>query len=185
MTITGEVRFSYLHVWTPGETPSGDMKYSASLLIPKEDVKTLTAIDNAIQAAIKKGLELGKFQKVHVKGLRLPLRDGDAEIEQGKKDKNYAGFFFLNASSKNQPGLVDEGRKPFMDEKDMYSGAWGHADIQFFPYNTAGNRGIGVGLGNLMKTRNDERLDGRLSADQAFSEIPVVEMDESEEADMQ
>lgn len=176
--ITTLVRFSYCNVFEPAETPSGDMKYSVSILIPKEDEKGINEINKAIQEAVQKGLEKNTFGKTHVKGLRLPLRDGSAEHEEGKRGPEYNGFFFLNASSKNQPGVVDTKLKPIMDTDEFYSGCWGRADINFFPYNQAGNRGIGVGLNNLMKAKDDDRLDGRMKAEDAFAQYAADGSDE-------
>ena len=39
--ITGEVRFSYAHVWEPSSINGGDEKYSVSIIIPKSDTKTM------------------------------------------------------------------------------------------------------------------------------------------------
>lgn len=167
--ITTLVRFSYCNVFEPAETPSGDMKYSVSILIPKDDTKGRAELDKAVQEAVEKGLEKNTFAKVHVKGLRLPIRDGDAEHEEGKRGVEYKGFWFMNASSKNQPGVVDDKLKPIMDTDEFYSGCWGRADVNFFPYNQAGNRGVGVGLNNLMKLKDDDRLDGRMKAEDAFA----------------
>ena len=169
--ITTEVRFSYANVFEPKLTPSDDLKYSVSILIPKEDKAGIAEIHEAIQEAVNKGLEKNTFSKMHVKGLRLPLRDGDEEFDAGKRGKEYQGFFFLNASSKNQPGLVDAALKPIIDTDVFYSGCWGRADINFFPYNQAGNRGVGVGLNNLMKSKDDDRLDGRQKAEDAFGDF--------------
>ena len=45
---TGEVRLSYVNVFEPSADPSGNLKYSAMLLIPKSDTKTIAAIETAI-----------------------------------------------------------------------------------------------------------------------------------------
>jgi hypothetical protein len=81
----------------------------------------------------------------------------------------YKGHFFVNASSKNKPGVVGPDAKPMFDAEEFFSGCYGRADINFFPYNQAGNRGIGCGLNNLMMTRQGERLDGRQKAEDAFA----------------
>jgi hypothetical protein len=179
------VRFSYLNWHAPKATPSGDMKYSVSILISKNDEKQVEKINEAIKAAIQKGLETNKFSKGHIKSLRLPLRDGTAEYEDGARGVEYEGCFFLNANSKKQPGVVmlsEDGRRiPVIDEEEFYSGCHGHAHITFFPYNTAGNRGVGVGLNNLMKTKDGDRLDGRKSADAAFAEFGSSGDDDSED----
>jgi len=167
--ITCEVRFSYLNAFEPKATPSGDMKYSVSLLIPKDDELGIKEIKAAINAAVQKGLDDNKFSQAQVKSLRLPLRDGDKEHEEGNRGAEYKGHWFINASSKNKPGIVDHEAKPLFDPDTFYSGCYGRADVNFFPYNQAGNRGIGVGLNNLMMTREGERLDGRQKAEDAFA----------------
>lgn len=167
--IVKNAKFSYCNVFEPAETPSGDMKYSVSILIPKDAKDVLASVDAAIKQAIEKGLEKGTIAKAHVKGLRIPLRDGTAEHEEGKRGKEYDGFFFMNASSKNKPGIVDKEAVPIFDPNEFYSGIVGHADVNFFAYNQAGNRGVGVGLNNLMKREDGPRLDGRMTAEDAFS----------------
>ena len=49
--VTGVVRLSYANVWEPASINGGTPKYSVSLIIPKEDEKTLAAINAAIEAA--------------------------------------------------------------------------------------------------------------------------------------
>ena len=57
--VTGEVRFSYAHVWEPDSINGSDPKYSVSILIPKSDTKTIDMIQKAIEAA----KEMGKSEK--------------------------------------------------------------------------------------------------------------------------
>lgn len=76
--VTGEVRFSYAHVWEPDSINGSDPKYSVSILIPKSDTKTINMINKAIEAA----KEMGKSEKFGGKipaNLKLPLRDGDED----------------------------------------------------------------------------------------------------------
>ena len=63
--VTGEVRLSYANVWEPNFIQGGKPRYSVSLIIPKSDTATITAIEKAVDAAIEQGI--GKF------GLRLVL----------------------------------------------------------------------------------------------------------------
>ena len=53
--VTGVVRLSYEHVWEPASVNGSNPKYSVSLIIPKDDAKTIAAINAAIDAAIKDG----------------------------------------------------------------------------------------------------------------------------------
>ena len=77
---------------------------------------------------------------------------------------------------------MDENRKPIIDSDTFYSGCYGHVHVNLFPYNTAGNRGIGVGLNNLMKSADGDRLDGRKSAEDAFAEYGEAGGEAEEEA---
>ena len=43
--VTGLVRLSYANVWEPKSINGGEPKYSCSILIPKTDRATITAIN--------------------------------------------------------------------------------------------------------------------------------------------
>lgn len=165
--ITGEVRFSYLHVWEPMSINGSDeKKYSVSLLIPKTDTKTIKAINRAIEAAKQAGSAKfgGKIPAV----LKLPMRDGD---EERPDDENYKGCYFVNANCNTQPGLVYKNGQRIIDSTDLYSGCYGCASISFYAFNSNGNKGIACGLNNLMKTRDGEPLGGRSRAEDDFAEL--------------
>lgn len=172
MPILQHVRFSYVKVWEAEETPSGDMKYGACIMIEKTNKAALAEYQKGVAAAVAKGLEKGKITKAKVKSLRMPLRDGDEEFESGDRGAEFKGFFFMNAGraeKKGAPGVVGPDAKPIMDQDEFYSGCWGHVDVNFFAYDTSGNRGIGVGLNNVMKTKDGDRLDGKQKAEDAFA----------------
>jgi hypothetical protein len=171
--ITTELRFSYLNVFEAKPDPQGTMKFSVSMLIAKTDVEGIKEFQTAVNTAVQKGLDVNKFTQAQVKGLRLPIRDGDVEFEEGNRGPEYKDCFFINASSKNKPGVVkvqtNSRPVPVFDPDDFYSGCYGRVDVNFFPYNQAGNRGIGCGLNNIMMTKEGERLDGRMKAEDAFA----------------
>lgn len=77
--ITGECRMSYEHVWEPvsidGNSPK---KYSACILIRKDDTATLKKIKLAQEAAVQDGIK-SKWRGKKPANLKLPLRDGDTE----------------------------------------------------------------------------------------------------------
>jgi len=163
--ITGLVRFSYLHVWEAVSIQEGqDKKYSASLIIPKSDKATLAKINAAIAAAKEAGK--AKFGGKIPPNLKIPLRDGDVERPE---DDAYANAYFVNASAKTKPGIVDAAVAPIMDQDEMYSGCYGKASITFYAFNTSGNKGIACGLNHLMKVKDGESLGGRSSAEADFS----------------
>ena len=163
--VTGLVRLSYANVWEPKSINGGDPKYSCSIIIPKSDTDTVNAINAAIECAMKEGI--GKFGgKIPPKGaLKLPLRDGDTE----RDDDAYAGCYFVNANSKTAPQIVDKYVRPILDRSEVYSGVYAHVSLSFYAFNTNGNKGIGVGLNNIQKLKDDDRLGAaRASAESDF-----------------
>lgn len=167
--ITGKVRFSYVNVFRSRAFQTGqDAKYSICLLIPKSDTATVQKLRTAIAEAVQEGVA-SKWGGKKPGNLKLPLRDGDAE--RAAEAPEYAGMYFLNANSTQKPGIVDRDRNEILDPDEVYSGCWGRASINFFPFNTNGNRGVGVGLNNLQKLRDGERLGtARASAESDFGD---------------
>lgn len=169
----GECRFSYVHVFEPKPTKEGgEAKYGTAILWPKSD-KALTAmVEEAVAAAKEKGkATLAKWGGKIPANCKSPIRDGDTERED---DEAYKGMYFLNCSSKQKPGVrvLENGQVvEALGMEDFYSGCWGAATLNFFPYENSGNKGVGAGLNNVIKTRDDERLAGGSSADADFGDM--------------
>lgn len=164
--VTGVVRLSYEHVWEPVSVNGGTKKYSVSLIIPKSDTETITAINNAVENALKAGI--GKFGgKIPSKStLKLPLRDGDEE----RDDEAYKDSFFVNANSTSAPQIVDRAVQPILDRNEVYSGCYARVSLNFYAFNSNGNKGIACGLGNIQKVKDGEPLGGKSSAVDDFTE---------------
>lgn len=176
--IAGEVRFSYLHVWEPSSMDGSEEKYRACLLIPKSDKKLVAQINKGIEAA----KEIGKVKKWNGKipsKLKLPLRDGDEDND--RNDESKYGHFYINANANadKAPEICERNNGklvPITDRDEFYSGCYGYASINFYPFESNGNRGIACALNNLMKTRDGEPLGGvREKAETEFAEIGVDE----------
>lgn len=167
--ITGKVRFSYVNIFKSRVFQQGqDAKYSICLLIPKEDKTTIKKIHAAIDEAIQDGIA-SKWGGKKPGSLKLPLRDGDAE--RAEEASEYEGMYFLNANSAQKPGIVDKDLNEILDPDEVYSGCWGRASINFYPFSTNGNKGIGVGLNNIQKLKDGDRLGAfRASAESDFSD---------------
>ena len=169
--ITGvNTRWSYVNAWEPKSINGGAPKYSVSLIIPKSDTKTLEKIRAAIQAAYEEGQSKLKGNGRSVpalSALKTPLRDGDAERPD---DEAYANSYFVNANSGTAPGIVDADRNPILERSEVYSGVYGRASINFYAFNSNGNKGIACGLNNLQKIRDGEPLGGKNRAEDDFAE---------------
>jgi ABC-type glycerol-3-phosphate transport system substrate-binding protein len=170
--ITGkDTRWSYANVWEPKSINGGVPKFSVSLIIPKNDKKTIEAIKKAIQAAYKEGeakLKGNSRSVPTLESIKTPLRDGDTERPD---DEAYANSYFLNANSTTQPGIVDANVQPILTRSEVYSGVYGRASINFYAFNSNGNRGIACGLNNLQKIRDGEPLGSRTSAEDDFADF--------------
>ena len=169
--ITGvKTRWSYANVWQAKSINGGAPKYSVSLIIPKSDTKTVTAVRNAIQAAYEEGQSKLKGNSKSVPALtaiKTPLRDGNAERPD---DEAYKDCYFINANSVTAPGIVDAARNPIIEHSEVYSGVYGRASINFYAFNSNGNRGIACGLNNLQKISDGEPLGGKTRAEDDFAD---------------
>ena len=168
--ITGpETRWSYANVWEPKSINGGAPKYSVSLIIPKSDTKTVEKIKAAIKAAYDEGQGKLKGNSRTVPALsvlKTPLRDGDTERPD---DPVYANSYFINANSASAPGIVDADCQSIIDRSEVYSGVYGRASINFYAFNSNGNKGIACGLNNLQKIKDGEPLGGKSRAEDDFS----------------
>lgn len=168
--ITGvNTRWSYVNAWEAKSINGGAPKFSVSLIIPKSDTKTIEKIQAAIQAAYEEGQGKLKGNGKSVPALsvlKTPLRDGDAERPD---DEAYADAYFINANSATAPGIVDVDRNPILDRSEVYSGVYDRASINFYAFNSNGNKGIACGLNNLQKIRDGEPLGGKSRAEDDFA----------------
>lgn len=165
---TGKVRLSYVHLFVPVTAPGAtEAKYSVSVIIPKSDKATLNKISAAIEEAKKIGASSKWGGKVPAK-LHTPLRDGD---EDKPDDPAYANSYFFNCSSKNRPKAYDLSMNEILDPAEVYSGCYGRVNVNFFPYDSNGNRGVAVGLNLVQKVADGNPLGAAApTAQEAFGD---------------
>lgn len=159
-------RFSYLYCWEPNAVNGSDPKYSVSAIIPKTDTETIEKIKKAIEQA--KQDAVSKWGGKVPGNLKLPLRDGDIDRPD---DEAYADSYFFNANSRQAPQVVDKNVQQVLDQSEVYSGCYGRISVNFYGYNSNGNRGIAAGLGNIQKLRDGEPLGGRSNAEDDFDSV--------------
>lgn len=165
--VTNTVRLSYVNVWEPKSINGGTEKYSVSIIIPKSDTKTVAAINAAMDAAIEEGIAKFGGKKPNKAAIKLPLRDGDIE----RDDEAYADSYFINANSTTAPGIVDQRVQTILDRGEVYSGVYARVSINFYAFNSNGNRGVACGLGNIQKVRDGEPLGGKRNASDDFTTL--------------
>lgn len=159
--LTGEVRLSYANLDKPRQPQGGvgDAKYSATLLIPKTDTATIADFRAAIQAAAQVGAGT-LWGGIVPPNLDSIIHDGDGVRPSGIPFGDEChGCWVITASSKNKPQVVGQDNiNVELAPQDIYSGMYARVTVRFYPFNTAGKRGVGCGLGNVMKTRDGEPL---------------------------
>ena len=156
---TGLVRLSYPHLFKPAATLNGDMKFSASFLIPK-DSKTAERLKEAVADIMKSPEYKEKVGKTKVK--HELLRDGDE-----KEDPAYAGMYYVNAKSNedHKPRVLSKDREDIVDPNEVYAGCYVQAVMSLYPYNKSGNAGIGASLLAVRFIKDGEPLTGSVVTD--------------------
>ena len=170
--LTGVVRLSYANLVTPrANQQGGDPKYSVTLLIPKTDNATKLDIEASMKAAYEEGVAK-KWGGAHPQMNQL-LWDGDGLRKSGLPfGDECKGHWVINASSKQKPQVVGiDNVNCELAPNDIYSGMYARVTINFFPYDSSGGKGVGCGLGNVMKTADGEPLSGGASAASDFADF--------------
>jgi hypothetical protein len=161
---TGLVRLSYPHIFRPAETLNGDMKYSASLIVPKnsDTVKRVKQVVQELMAKPETKQLMGKTKPKYEL-----LRDGDE-----KEDPAYEGAYFINAKSNEDhpPKVMDRDRSEIVDPSEVYAGCYVQAVISIYPYNKNGNSGVGASLLAIRKIKDGEPLTGSVVSDEDFDD---------------
>ncbi|MBT9252154.1 MAG: DUF2815 family protein [Brockia lithotrophica] len=165
--ITGVVRFDSINLFTPRMmSEDREPAYTATIIIPKDDVETLRLIGEAIHKALVKGKEKLWGNNVAT-NVRLPLRDGDVERPE---NSNYAGCYFIHIKNKDKPPIVDrDGKTAIEDPTQFYSGVFGRAIIRFYPYSTD-NKGVGCILQAAQKVADGPSIDPVIGIGEAFED---------------
>ena len=169
ITIRG-VRFSYCHLFQPvKQNENATPKYSTTILLPKSNVQDKAAIDRAIEQAITEGLNK-KWNGVKPPYIAIPIRDGDGVRESGEPfGAECKGCWVFTARSNQAPGVVDAQVQNIINPTEVYSGMYGNVNVNFYPYNFNGTKGIACGLNHVQKTHDGEPLgSSRVSAADAF-----------------
>lgn len=170
---TGKVRMCYVVLERPRAIMEGqEPKYSIRLLIPKTDEATVGKIKSAIKAVMQKAV-MEKWGGSLPDNFKNPLRDGDLEAFTSD---TYSGQYFINASSRMKPLVVDADKREITHLGEVYSGCYGRAVISLYAYSTSLQSGVGCCLLGIQKLAEGERLGSFITAD-AFDEGEISCLD--------
>lgn len=181
--VTGICRLSYPHIWSPKATVEGGKeKYSACLIIPKADTKTVTAIKTAIKAALVEEWPNEKTRPIDK--IKNPLKDGDGALNKaGQQRPETVDCYTINPTSVQQPGIIGPDKQDLIDQKKLYAGCYVRAQLAFCAYNLPTSKGIGCYLNNIQLIKDGESLGGRDRAQDVFDEfMPAGDEDDEEDS---
>ena len=197
--VLAESRMNYVFL-TPGEPDiddNGKEKYKVCAAMPKALYKKqLPYIKAAIKEAINVGVKKGHFnRKIAESALAgksvaflLPFYDADIKMESGEhaaRDE-MKGMMCCNPWNRKRPPVQDDNKMPITDQDEIYSGMWAYTHVSFFAYGKERpKKGISVYLNAVMKTRDDEPLDGSISAEAAFEAVEVDDSNDEVEGDLE
>lgn len=169
----GPVRFSYCYLNEPRPADEGKKpKYETSIIVSKDDKKSIALVESAIEAAKARGkadLWKGKIPAAY----KQSWYDGD---DKDDADPAYKNAMYLTARSVRKPQVVDRNRQEILDADQIYSGMYGYVSLDFYPYDNEG-KGVSAGLLNVMKTKDGDRLAGGSTAEEDFADIEIEEDD--------
>lgn len=157
--ITVKARIDFPNIWTPKKIMNqGTPVYSATIIIPKDNK---VACDKIVEICNKLTENDTRLQGQNF--VRFPLIDGDGTNSEGKPyPEHYHNCFILRAKSNYRPHVFEYNNLTELyselddDDERVFAGMEALVDISFFAYAVGGNRGIGVGLGDMCITGNGE-----------------------------
>jgi hypothetical protein len=108
---------------------------------------------------------------------KLTLYDGDGVRPTGEPfGDECKAHWVLSTSSQKQPMVVDQAKQPILDETQVYSGCFALAIVNFYAYDTAGNKGIACALDGIMKTADGPKLGGAGVSAAAFDNVAADDL---------
>lgn len=129
-----QARIVFPHLNSPNPTGYRQGQYSATVVIPKEDTKTIQTLREAIEQAT-----FVRWGDTRPADIKKPLKDGDVSHPN---DPSFQGCYFLDVHSKHRPPVVDHKKKPITGTKELRSGSICNFLLNFSAYDMPEGRGV-------------------------------------------
>lgn len=160
----GEPKFGLSAIWTPSKFTEKEKGLWKTIL---------KALDDESQRCFKKAY------KALPGNVKKGLRKGDEKPELGGYGE---GTIFANLTTKMRPGVIDRDKNPIAPEdlkEEIYPGCYCRATVTVYSYDNKFGKGLALGLMNLQKVKDGERLDNRTDAAEDFED----DLEDGEEED--
>lgn len=162
----GPAKYGLSAVWNPSKFTDADKKRWKALMgaLDEESKNRFKKAWKDLPANIKRG-----------------IRDG---AEKADLEGYGEGTRFANITTKMRPGVIDASKNKIAPEEgnadDIYPGCYCRATVTVYSYDNKG-KGVALGLMNVQKVADGERLDSRTDAADDFDDDIDGEWLEQEE----
>jgi hypothetical protein len=170
--VTPVFRVSFPNLFEPQAVNGGKPKYGLSAVWTPSQ---FTELDKKRWVEIKKAMDAESMR-----AFKKPLKDLPANIKRGLRNGNEKelegygeGTIFASLTTKLKPGIVNLDKTPIGPEHGnddlIYPGMFARATVVVYSYSNEG-KGIALGLMNLQRVKDGERLDSRTEASADFDD---------------
>lgn len=165
--ITPVVRLAFPALFEPAPVVKGDprLKYQATLIV--ENADDLAAIEKLAVDTWNAKFPGKAFPKRGKRG--NPIHEADEMSDD--VDGFPEGSFFIRASSKFRPGVVDRATDPIVDREEVYAGCYVRVQLSAYAWEHETGKGVSFNLGHVQKVKDGDRLDGRQDASEVFGAL--------------
>lgn len=173
-------RMSFPHLFTAQAGPDGgEPKYGLaavwdpSKFTDKEKAlwkKIMGAIDAECKKRFKKSRK--ELMELNSNGASYKLVPRDGRVKADLEGYG-EGTLFANLTTKMRPGVINLEKEDIGPEHgnddEIYPGCYARATVTVYSYDNKG-KGVALGLMNVQKVRDGERLDARTDAAEDFED---------------
>ena len=145
MVVTGIVTLINAHIWEPIVINERPPLYTATLVIPKNERKTIDGIKLAINNALQVGSFLHRGVYKHKAINNIPLIDGDSE----GTPQLFKNSYIINAASVTPPQIYDYKVFPITEPDTVTSGSKVRVSLLMYSYHKNSIAGVGCCLKNI------------------------------------
>ena len=157
----GEPKYGLSAIWTPGNFTEKEAELWKKLM---------AGVDGACKEQFKKSLKELKALNAEGGNYKLVPRNGSSKAHLGGYGE---GTVFASLTTRMKPGVVDADRSRISvedgNEDLIYPGCYCRATVNVYTYDNKG-KGVALGLLNVQKVKDGERLDSRTDAAEDFSD---------------
>lgn len=174
--VTPVFRLSFPNLFEPESFNGGPSKFGLTALwtpasFSEKDKERWRAMLGAMDAASKERFKMAL--KELPANYKRGIRDG---AEKAELEGYGEGVKFASLTTKMRPGVVGPGSNnpPISQEEgntdEIYPGCYCRATVNVYTYDNKG-KGVALGLLNVKKVRDGDRLDSRTNAAEDFNDI--------------